>query len=96
MSAMTLAEAYELFKGNLTLMFETYEHRRIREQIEQTRRHGLLMGLTEDQIQEVVKAWEHHHLSRPTAVDWVAVRESLACRARGEDWKPLHRTFRLE
>jgi len=96
MSAMTLAEAYELFKGNLTLMLEPHEHRRIREQIEQTHHDGLAMGLTEEQIHEVVKAWEHHHLSLPTAVDWVAVRESLACRARGEDWKPLHRTSRLE
>ena len=102
----TTAQAYEGIRKHgallnasgmsIAAMLETHEHRRLREQIEQTYSFGLVMGLTEDQIQEVVKAWEVHFQSTPFPVDWVEVRESLACRARGEGWAPHNRSLRLE
>jgi len=96
-TGLSIAQASELIRKNLTLlsggmsvaeMFETHESRRIRMQIGQTHRHGQAMGLTEGQVQEVIKAWELYYRSTPFPVDWVAVRESLARRARGEEWKP--------
>ncbi len=49
---------------------------------EQYIHHGRVLGLTEDQIAEVVKAYSES----PKSCAWI--RDALTARAAGEEWRP--------
>lgn len=56
--------------------------------VDDTRAHGRVVGLTDDETAEVVGAWVEHHHARTDPVSWPAVRRALTARAMGDRWRP--------
>ena len=55
---------------------------------EQTKAHGKALGLTEDEIREVVDAWVDWYRQTPWPFSWDRVSQMLDARAAGKKWTP--------
>jgi hypothetical protein len=56
--------------------------------VEETKFYGLALGLTKDEVDEVLRAWVRWTSTHPEPIDWPRVQRALVARSLGEEWRP--------
>lgn len=57
-------------------------------EVERTEASGRALGLSAEEISEVVRSWQAVFIQTPWPLPWDKVRHALIMRAMGEEWKP--------
>lgn len=55
---------------------------------EKTRVIAHQVGLTDEQVRELVDAWDAHYRALPIPVNEQVIRDSCVLRALGDEWQP--------
>ena len=57
-------------------------------EVERTESTGRALGLSAQEVSEVVRSWQATFIQTPWPLPWRKVRHALVLRAMGEEWRP--------
>lgn len=57
-------------------------------ELERVRLCGEAVGLSREEIDEVIKVWVDWYQQSPWPLDWSRVRSAITCRGVGAQWRP--------